>query len=110
MIETTQRQKSAWIEVHQESGTLILRVCGVLDMASSDAVESAIMAAIPTGYKVAVDLGDLTFCDSTGISLFIAANDKAQAEGTVLTFGNLTPTVAHLFHRNGLDSLFAITE
>jgi anti-sigma B factor antagonist len=109
-METTQRQLSAWIEVQQESGTPILRVCGELDMASSGAVESAVMAAIQTARAVVVDLGDLTFCDSTGISMFIAANDKAQTEGTVLTFGNLTPNVERLFHMSGVDTVLAITE
>jgi anti-sigma B factor antagonist len=106
----TSRQPSAWVDVRQESGTLILRVGGELDIASSDAVESAIMAAIPTANSLALDLGDLTFCDSTGISVFIAAHNKAQVEGTVLKFGNLTAAVARLFHMNGLDTILAITE
>jgi anti-anti-sigma factor len=98
------------VEVTQEPGTLILRLCGELDTATRDVIEPAVMAAIPTAYAVILDLGDLTFCDSNGIAMFLAAREKAEAEGTSLTLGNVRPSVARLFALSGVDQVLEITE
>ena len=107
---TTTWESSAWVEVAEEPGTLILRLCGELDMATRDLIESAVMAAIPTADALILDLGDLAFCDSSGVAMFLAAREKAEAEGTVLTLGNLQPSVARVFTISGVDQVLAITE
>lgn len=101
---------SAWVDVSQESGTMILRLCGELDLASRDSIEPAVLAAIPTVSKVILDLGDLTYCDSIGIAMFIAAHEKAKAEGTTLVLGNLPPCVRRVFEISGIDAVLNITE
>ena len=107
---TTARRPAAWVEVSQDGATLILRICGELDTASRDYVEPAIVAAIPTAPAVILDLGDLTFCDSSGLAMFIAVNEKAEAEGGVLTFGNLQPRIARVFAMSGVDQMLRVTE
>jgi anti-sigma B factor antagonist len=101
---------SARVEVSQEAGTLILRLCGELDTASRDVIEGAVLAAIPTAHAVILDLGDLTFCDSNGVAMFLAAHRKAEAEGTVLTLGNLPSSVLHVFEASGIHDVLKITE
>ncbi len=101
---------SAWVEVSQDGGTLILRLCGELDRASREVIEPAVLAAIPTAYAVILDLGDLSFCDSSGVAMFLAAREKAEAEGTALTLGNLRANVARVFAVSGVDQVLAITE
>jgi anti-sigma B factor antagonist len=103
-------QAGAWIDVSQETGTLILRLCGELDTASRELVEPAVLAAIPTAYAVTLDLRDLAFCDSSGLAMFVAASEKANAEGTVLTVRNLEPTVRRVFEISGVDQVIDITE
>jgi anti-sigma B factor antagonist len=107
---TTALQSSAWVEVFEEPGTLILRLCGELDGASREVIEPAVMAAIPTAYKVVLDLGDLTFCDSGGISMFIAAHQKADAEGHTLIVGNVPPNIARVLAVSGVDQVLNLTE
>ena len=107
---TTTWESSAWVEVSEEPGSLILRLCGELDIASRDMIESAVMAAIPTVDSLILDLGDLTFCDSSGVAMFLAAREKAEAEGTALTLGNLRANVARVFAVSGVDQVLAITE
>jgi anti-anti-sigma factor len=79
-------------------------------MATRDVIEPAVIAAIPTARALILDLGDLTFCDSSGIAMFLAAREKAEAEGTALTLGNLRPSVARVFAISGVDQVLAITE
>jgi anti-anti-sigma factor len=107
---TTSWKSSAWVNVSQEPGTLILRLCGELDITSCDVIKPAVMAAIPSAYTVILDLGDLTFCDSSGVAMFVAASEKARAEGVVLTVGNLQPSVARVFEASGIGAVLDITE
>ena len=103
-------ESSARIDVSEESGTLILRIGGELDLASRPLVEPAVMAAIPTAYRVVLDLRDLTFCDSTGIAMFVAAHERAEAEGTTLVLGNLGAPVARVLGVTGVDQILNVTE
>jgi anti-sigma B factor antagonist len=105
---STSFQSSPSVDASQESGRLILRLRGELDLATRDAMESAIFAAIPTAYEVTLDLRDLTFCDSTGLAMFLAANEKAVANGTALKLVNLQPIVARVFEISGVDQLLDI--
>jgi anti-sigma B factor antagonist len=105
---TTAFESSAWIDVSQDTGTLILRVCGELDLASRAVVEPAVLAAIPTAYAVVLDLVDLTFCDSSGLALFVAAKQEAEAAGTALTLRNPKPAVARVLELSGLDQALNI--
>jgi anti-sigma B factor antagonist len=102
-------KSSASVEVSQETGTLILRLHGELDMASRDVIEPAVLAAIPSAYAVVLDLRDLTFCDSTGIAMFLAAHEKAKSAGTTLTLDNIQPSVARVLRICGVDTVLDIT-
>ena len=103
-------RSSAWVEVSEEPGTLILRLAGELDMASVRVVAGAVMAAIPTAGAVVLDLGGLTFCDSSGIAMLAAAHRKASDDGTVLTVSNVPTVVARVLTISGMDRILTITE
>jgi anti-sigma B factor antagonist len=105
---TSPWQATAWVEVSQEPGALILRLCGELDMASRDLIEPCFLAAIPVLYKVDVDLSALTFCDSSGIAMLLAAHNQARVQGTVLTLRNLQPSLARVFEASGVDHVLAL--
>jgi anti-sigma B factor antagonist len=94
---------STWVEVLQETGTLILRLRGELDMIGRDVIEPAVLAAIPTAYAVVLDLEDLTFCDSSGIAMFLLAHEKAEAAGVDLTICNVPPVVQRVLSITGVD-------
>jgi len=107
---TTAFERAAWVDVSQDTGTLILRLCGELDVASRDVIEPAVLAAIPTAYTVILDLSDLTFCDSSGLTMFLAAKETAEAEGTTLRLRNPRPNVARVLQISGVDQVLDIRE
>ncbi len=102
-------ESSAWIDAREETGTLIVCVGGELDLASRGVIEPAVLAAIPSAAAVVFDLTDLTFCDSSGITMFVTAHQKAEANGAALRFRNLSPAVARVFAISGVDQLLEIT-
>jgi anti-sigma B factor antagonist len=99
----TMTTPAAWIEVSQDVGALILRLCGELDAHGRALIEPAVTAAIPTAYEVVLDLRDLTFCDSGGVAMFVAEQHEAEAAGTTLSIRNVPPPIARLFEITGVD-------
>jgi len=103
-------ESPASIDVSVDAGTLVLRLCGELDLASRGDIEPPVLAAIATAPCVILDLTDLTFCDSNGITMFVTAHEKAEAQGATLAFRNLYAAVARVFAMSGVDQLFDISK
>ena len=55
------------------------------------------MAATASAGSVVIDLEALTFCDSSGVAMFIAAQTNATARSTALAIRNLRPPVRRVF-------------
>ena len=103
-------QSSAWVDVAEENGTLVLRLCGELDMASRDAIEPVVMAAIATVGSVVLDLGDLSFCDSNGLAMLITASQQVAANGSSFAVCNMRPSVRRAFDIAGLGDLISVVD
>jgi len=52
---------------------------------------------------VIVDLGAVTFCDSSGVAMFIAIAQKAEAHGISLSMRNTPRNVRRIFEIANLD-------
>ena len=59
------------------------------------------------GSPACVDLADVTFLDSTGIAVLVAANKRASERATEFTIRNAAPNVRRVFEITGLDDLLA---
>jgi anti-anti-sigma factor len=90
-------QSSAWVDVSDEQGAVVLRVGGELDQASRGAVEPAVMAAVQTAAHVILDLRSLTFCDSAGIAMFVSAAEVARQRACSIVIDHTTPGVRRIF-------------
>ena len=70
------------IDVREESDRIVVTLAGELDMANApllqDAIESAELAAAKT---VVLDLQGLTFLDSTGLRIILAAREQCWRRG-----------------------------
>jgi anti-anti-sigma factor len=93
----------AWVDVTDEGETIVLYLHGDLDVASGVEIEPVVVAAVISAVSVIVDLADVTFCDSSGVAMFFAVAQKAEAEGTVLSLRNTPPNVQRVFEIAGLD-------
>jgi anti-sigma B factor antagonist len=70
------------IDVREESDRVVVKLAGELDMANApllqDAIESAELVAAKT---VVLDLQGLTFLDSTGLRIILAAREQCWRRG-----------------------------
>jgi anti-sigma B factor antagonist len=64
-----------------------LALSGELDLSSADQLEEAIrQAELGGAAEIVVDLGDLEFMDSTGLSVLLSAHDRSRDDGQRLSF------------------------
>jgi anti-sigma B factor antagonist len=100
------------IDSHQQAdGTMVLGVCGELDLASACTMENALSRAAGAGAKVIVlDLADLEFVDSSGISVLVRAQLRATREGRRLVLRNLSVQVARVLAVSGVDATFTLDD
>ncbi|MFF3559449.1 STAS domain-containing protein [Streptomyces sp. NPDC002574] len=85
----------------------VVELAGELDRHSSlDFRELLPGLAITAGQQLLVDLGGITFCDSSGITaLIVARNHAITAEATVV-LAAVPERVGRIFSRVGLDQVF----
>jgi anti-sigma B factor antagonist len=93
--------------VRTSAGATVLELAGELDYASAAGVRAALQpVTLSPGDLLVIDLGALTFCDSTGISALIAAHHRVLAAGGRLALSAVPGRVARVFGIVGLDQLF----
>jgi anti-sigma B factor antagonist len=93
-----------------EGGGRILELDGELDLAAADALRSELEAAEGDAPATTlVDLSALRFIDSTGLSVFFAAVERASATGRRITFTRSSPEVERTLRLTGFDRLLSFS-
>jgi anti-sigma B factor antagonist len=87
---------------------LLLTVSGDVDIDASTGLREALEAAVAESGSVVVDLGRVTFIDSTGLGALVAGNNAAVARSTSLRLRAVPPGIARLFEITGLDSVLTV--
>jgi len=82
---------------------------GELDIAGAQGLSPVIHEAAEAG-DVVVDMAALTFIDSTGLGLLVAAHNTASGAGHALTLRHPGRTVLRTMHIAGLDGVLTIEE
>jgi anti-anti-sigma factor len=104
-------QTSFQIESVSESEQGRLKLKGELDLASTGRVEQAVDALLAEGVRaLLLDLGDVSFVDSSGLRLFIVLDQRARAESWKLTLTRPQPQAMTVFVVSGLEENLPFTE
>lgn len=92
-------------QVTEEDGRLRLIVAGELDIATSDLLDECLQMTAATRKRVILDLHQVSFIESSGLRVILAALRHAQREGWGLTLTESTPAVQRLFDVAGVREL-----
>lgn len=85
----------------------VLAVSGDLDISGVDPFLSYADRLLNTGTRVIdVDLGGVTFVDSSGLGALVRLQRRADADGRRLRLANVPRSVARVLDLTGLTELF----
>jgi anti-sigma B factor antagonist len=91
-----------------EGGTVVLSICGELDLASAPSLKWALNDEVQAGAsRLVLDLSEVTFMDSTAIGVLVGIK-RALSDGERLSLVHLTPDVQKTLEITGLESSFRI--
>ncbi|OLR94181.1 STAS domain-containing protein [Actinokineospora bangkokensis] len=90
-------------------GRVLVTAGGELDMHTSVAFRQVLLDLLDKGTEVVVDLGGLTFIDSSGLSAFIAAHKRAATlDGAALVLDQVPPFLDRILAVTGLASVLPV--
>ncbi|MGH9298571.1 MAG: STAS domain-containing protein [Acidimicrobiales bacterium] len=97
--------------IEREEGTAIptLRLIGEMDLRAATELREALVVALADGEgSVALELGELTFLDSTIISVLIMAKKRAETTSGEVRLLKLPRRIQRILAITGIESLFVI--
>ncbi|WP_307845380.1 STAS domain-containing protein [Planomonospora sp. ID67723] len=94
--------------LHDEAVTV--RAIGELDLAGTPVLRAHLehVWELPDGIVLIVDLSELTFCDSTGLSELVRTRQRARARGIRLVLAGVGANLARTLAITGLRDGFEI--
>jgi anti-sigma B factor antagonist len=92
-----------------EARTTVVSAAGTLDIATADAFERAVMAALEQGGPVVIDVSRLTLCDSTGLGAIVRLHRRAQTMKRGFALRDPRPHIADLLAMTGIDKVIPVT-
>jgi anti-sigma B factor antagonist len=91
------------------SDVAVLHLSGELDADTAATLHSMLADLLERPVpRIVVDLSDLKFCDSVGLSAFITCKQVIAARGGWLSFAGANPFLSQLMETVGLSRYFAI--
>jgi anti-sigma B factor antagonist len=89
--------------VGNPDASVVVTVRGNLDIDSAAVLTTTLDQVLDRpAPRVVVDLSDVEFCDSTGLSAFVVGHNRATATGGWVRLANPTPFLADLLETVGL--------
>ncbi len=86
-------------------GDRLLVLYGELDIATAPELVEMLQRLRRQGHAVELDLGEVTFMDSTGLTALIDAYVAAQSNGWSFSVRRASPAVRRVFELAGVERL-----
>jgi anti-sigma B factor antagonist len=91
------------IEVRSERGHAIAAVAGEIDIFTAARLRERLFELAASSRHVVIDLDQVSFIDSAGLSALVGAANRAAAHGGSLHVVCACPKILKLFRLTGLD-------
>jgi anti-anti-sigma factor len=98
------------VVVTSADGRSRVTVAGELDAASAGELEAALAEPMTNGTVVELDLGRVTFIDSSGLRALLVVQQAVSDAGGSLVLSATTPAVDRLLQLTGLSETFPRAE
>ncbi len=98
------------VVVSAHGGGHEIRLLGELDMATADQLRNELARLADDGaVQITVDLSDLVFIDSTGLSVLISGLKLLRRQGGDMALRSPSPSTRRVLEITGLTEVFAIS-
>lgn len=99
------------IREHRRDDVVVLALSGELDMVSAPALGERIGGLVAAGRRqILLDLAELSFSDSAGLSAFIQGDRACAERGGWLRLTGATGHVARVIEMSGLDEVLTLPD
>ncbi len=86
-----------------------MKVSGEIDIQSSPILDEQVRSVLGEGAtSIVIDLAGVTFLDSTGLSVLVAALKRCQSVGGTVRLMSLRPNVRRVLEITGLTDAFQV--
>jgi anti-sigma B factor antagonist len=97
------------VTVDTSAGGHLLQLAGDLDFRNVSYLREVLEdLELGPGQQLILDMSGLAFCDSTGITVLIAARNRALAAHAGFALAAVSDRVARIFRVAGLDQVFSL--
>jgi anti-sigma B factor antagonist len=94
--------------VGTEGGAAVVRVVGELDVATAPELNTCLLVVADA--DIILDLAELTFMDSSGISALVSAHKRSATSGRSFVVRALQPRVAQVLEMTGVNTVLTIEQ
>lgn len=100
------------VEPAQDGDTSTLVLSGELDLSTATQLSDAVSATLraPGCRRLALDLADIRFIDSSGINVLIEVRNAARDAEIDLVLSRMSRRVAEVLRLTAVDQLFEIAD
>ncbi len=91
------------------AGHHVIAASGEIDLFTAPELKKVLTDAIDSGeLRIAIDLSEVSFLDSTALGVLIGAVKRLRSRGGALAIVNTDSSIAKTFEITGLDQIFTI--
>lgn len=90
------------------AGPVLITVAGDLDFSTAADLGDVIRDTHFTPVGVVIDLSEVHYCDSTGITVLVTASQRAGKAGSPLALAGLSDNLRRIFGIAGLFDFFSL--
>lgn len=101
----TEQSPSFSVAISDDGEYVTIRASGEIDVATAPELEEQIVGHIERGSAVVLDLGGVTFIDSSGLRTLVNGRQRAEDHSTRFTLAGRSAAVDRLLHVTGLDTV-----
>lgn len=95
------------VAIRSTTAGVVIELTGDLDHHTAPEVRETLPGLrLQPGQQLTIDLGALTYCDSTGITVLLAARNHALAASATIALAAVPEIVSRVFRIVGLEQFF----
>ena len=95
-------------EVSERDGATIVTLSGDIDLDSSPAMRESLMACVSSDSRVLVDMGAVSYIDSSGVANLVEAYRAAVDSNATFGLVNVSEAAMRVIELAKLDKVFSI--